>query len=113
MAWRFYATQNPLLTGEGIVSPILEGSLDVGGADPDLIVDRCLIEIKTAVHPENIAKPSWPWQLLAYALLDYDNAYELESVALYLGARGFSSMVAGRVRLPNGWPSCVADRGPA
>lgn len=88
MAWRFYATQKPLLTGEGIVGPIIEGALDVGGADPDLIVDRCLIEIKTAVHPKNIAKPSWPWQLLAYALLDYDNAYELESVALYLARQG-------------------------
>lgn len=82
MAWRFYATQKPLLTGRALVGA------DIGGTDPDLIVDRCLIEIKTAIDPGKITKPSWPWQLLGYALLDYGDFYELESVALYLARQG-------------------------
>jgi hypothetical protein len=82
MAWRFYMTQKPILTGDALVG------MDIGGGDPDLIVDGCLIEIKTAKDPGRISKRSWPWQLLAYALLDHSNAYELESVALYLARQG-------------------------
>jgi hypothetical protein len=104
MAWRFYDTQQSLLTGEATLSPIFEGTRDIG-ADADLIVDRCLIEIKTAVDPTSISKPSWPWQLLGYALLDYSDRYELESVALYLARQGllirwpldeYVRMLAGR-----------------
>ncbi len=82
MTWRFYETQKLLLAGDGRVG------MEVGGGDPDLIVDRCLIEIKTAKDPGEISKRSWAWRLLAYPLLDYGNAYELESVALYLARQG-------------------------
>lgn len=82
MTRRFYETQKVLLTGDGCVG------MAIGGGDVDLIVDGCLIEIKTAKDPGQISKPSWPWQLLAYALLDYGDAYELESVALYLARQG-------------------------
>jgi hypothetical protein len=87
IAWRFYDTQPELLAGDAILSPILSGTFDIG-ADPDLIVDWCLIEIKTAVDPGSISKPSWPWQLLGYALLDYDDAFEVDSVGLYLARQG-------------------------
>ena len=53
-----------------------------------MIVDRCLIEFKTAIDPNRISKSSWPWQLLGYALLDYDDEYGLDAVALYLARQG-------------------------
>jgi hypothetical protein len=88
MAWLFYKTQKALLRGkETLIGAFVEGERHVH-ADPDLIVDGCLIEIKTAVDPGKIKKPSWPWQLLGYALLDYSDRYELESVALYLARQG-------------------------
>jgi hypothetical protein len=105
MAWLFYETQRRLLRGkETLIGWFVEGERHVH-ADPDLIVDGCMIEIKTAVDPRHIKKPSWPWQLLAYALLDYSDRYKLESVALYLPRQGllvdwpldeYASMLAGR-----------------
>lgn len=101
----FFDTQRPLLDGETILNPIFTGSRDVGGADADVIVDRCLIEFKTAIDPNRISKASWPWQLLGYALLDYDDGYGLDAVGLYLARRGllvrwpiaeFAAALAGR-----------------
>jgi len=55
--------------------------LDIGGADADLVVDHCLIEIKATIRPKLSA--SWLYQLLGYALLDYSDRYEIHAVAIY------------------------------
>jgi hypothetical protein len=35
-----------------------------------------------------INKSSWPWQILGYVLLDYDDAFGIDQVALYLARQG-------------------------
>ncbi|MGN5380469.1 hypothetical protein ACQ4WX_35095 [Streptomyces lasalocidi] len=67
--------------------PHFPGSHDVGGADADLIVDRVLIDIKATIQPGKIGRAEL-YQLVGYALLDYDDVYELESIALYLARTG-------------------------
>lgn len=55
----------------------------VGGADADLIVDNCLYDIKTTIHPssDNI---SWMRQIVGYLLLDYKDDYNLDSIGIIL-----------------------------
>ena len=69
-----------------ILNPTFSGSADVGGADCDLILDRTLIDIKATIRP--IIKPEWIYQVLGYTLLDYDNAYELSGIGLYMARQG-------------------------
>ena len=69
--------------GESVtLNPHFEGSTDVGGADGDLILNRCLIDFKTTVNPK--LDPEWLRQLVGYVLLDYSNAHEIDSIAIYL-----------------------------
>ena len=85
MSWAFYETHSHLLSQRAILNPSFAwGSFHVGGADSDLIVGRCLIDIKTAVNPGKLAKPYWPYQLLGYALLDWDNHYRISELGVYL-----------------------------
>lgn len=65
-----------------ICNPTFEGSLDVGGADADLILDGKLCEIKTTVKPA--INPMALLQLAGYVLLDYGNEFEINKVGLYL-----------------------------
>lgn len=90
LSWLFMDTQQHLLAGTATLNPTFEGSMDIGGADGDVIVDHCIIDFKTAVDPKSIKKPSWPWQLLGYALLDYNDSLGLKSVGLYLARQGVS-----------------------
>jgi hypothetical protein len=105
MASAFCDGQQDLFAGNAVLKPTFSGSHDVGGADADLIVDGCLIEVKTAIDPGKISKRSWPWQLLGYALLDYENTYRIDSVGLYLARQAlllrwplgeFASKLAGQ-----------------
>jgi hypothetical protein len=84
---RFHAIVGPD-AGDAVFKPTFSGGSAIGGADADLIVDRCLIEVKATINPGKIGKASWPWQLLGYALLDLDNRYELSELALYLARQG-------------------------
>jgi hypothetical protein len=88
MAELFCRTQRELVAGDAVFKPTFSGSNAIGGADADLTVDRCLIEVKATINPGKIGKASWPWQLLGYALLDLDNRYELSELALYLARQG-------------------------
>jgi len=69
-----------------VLNPTFSGSNDVGGADADLIVDRCLIEIKTS----KLAKiePSWLRQLVGYLLLDYTDEHHIQSLGIYMARQG-------------------------
>lgn len=82
----FFARYGVLLTRPYFLNPTFAGSHDVGGADADVIVSTCLIDLKTTTWPN--LKRDWLHQLLGYVLLDYDDKYHLEWVALYMARQG-------------------------
>jgi hypothetical protein len=65
-----------------VVGPVFAGSQSVGGADGDLIAGTCLVDFKTSKEPKLEARMIH--QLVAYALLDYDDDYHLEEAAVYM-----------------------------
>lgn len=84
MTTRFYDDQRGLLAAAHVeLSPTFAGGSEIGGADADLIVNNCLIDVKAMIDPATYSHP-WPWQLLGYWLLDFEDAHELKSVAIYL-----------------------------
>ena len=67
--------------------PDFAGSPDVEGADADLIVGGLLIDTKGTVAPSRLRKPEF-YQLLGYALLDYDDEYRIGGLGFYLSRFG-------------------------
>ena len=59
----------------------------VGGADADPILDGCLYDVKTTLRPRRGLTPMLR-QLLGYALLDWDNEFELDRVGFYWSRQG-------------------------
>ena len=57
----------------------------ISGADADLIDDGCLIELKVV---KTIEATKFIRQTLAYALLDVDDGWKLDSVGVYLARQG-------------------------
>jgi hypothetical protein len=82
----FYNTQAHLLSRPHLLNPTFAGSIDVGGADADIIVDGCLIDIKTTKQSK--ADAAWIRQLAGYLLLDYHDTYRLNAVGLYFARHG-------------------------
>lgn len=68
-----------------VCNPDFAGSGDVGGADADLLLGQCLVDLKVSVRPVKLAQGLR--QLLGYVLLDYEDDYQIREVALY-AARG-------------------------
>ena len=67
--------------GERVVlAPELAGRFGIA----DVVVGRCLVEIKTALEPEK-GLERWLDQLLGYVLLDWFDALCIDTIALYLG----------------------------
>jgi hypothetical protein len=62
------------------------GSADVGGADCDMIVDGCLIEIKATIKDqittENLR------QIVGYCLLDYGDEFSIRRAAIHFVRQG-------------------------
>lgn len=83
----FYREAPNFLVAPVIVGPEFAGSVDIGGADGDLIVGRCLVEIKT-VAPKNPPYSDWVRQLLGYVFLDYDDQYRISEVEIYFARHG-------------------------
>lgn len=67
-------------TGRVILAPELGG----GDGVADLVIGRCLVEVKTALDPAP-GMGGWLNQVLAYALLDWSDALCVDTVAVYLG----------------------------
>jgi hypothetical protein len=88
LSWKFYDRHRDLLMHDAVLNPTFAGSSMIGGADADLIVDRCLIELKTTINPRRFADRSWPWQLLGYVLLDFGDRYIISGVGVYLSRQG-------------------------
>jgi len=67
--------------GPWVLGPTFAGSALIGGADGDLIAAGLLLEVKTT------SKLSLPvtdmLQVISYALLDFDDAYRLDTVGLF------------------------------
>jgi hypothetical protein len=85
---RLFASHLPELARQPLfLNPIFAGSGEIGGADADLISDGCLIDVKTTVDPK-FTRTRLLYQLLGYVLLDYDDAYAIRSVGVYLSRQG-------------------------
>lgn len=72
---------------ERICGPVFAGSPDVGGADADFILNGRLIDSKSTTRPDRIGTPEI-YQLAGYLLLDYEDAYRITDVSLYLARQG-------------------------
>ena len=87
LSWLFYDQYRQQLSDiTAVMNPTFLGSTDIGGADADLIMDNCLIDIKTEMDPK-----VWnriPYQLLGYTLLDYEDRYQLNEVGIYFARQG-------------------------
>ena len=86
MSRLFYERCQEQLSDTAILNPTFEGSRDVGGADGDMILGSCLIDIKTTIRAR--IERNWLYQLLGYVLLDYSDEYRLDSVGVYLARQG-------------------------
>ncbi len=71
-----------------LLNPTFRGSNDVGGADADLIVDGCLVELKASIYPK--LDPAWLRQLVGYLLLDYGDRYHITYVSIYMVRQGMT-----------------------
>ena len=87
LSWLFFESDHHLLSDSAVLNPNFSGSHHVGGADADLIVDGCLMEIKATTQPSKEWK-ALLYQLLGYALLDYDDQYGIEQVGVYFARQG-------------------------
>jgi len=76
-----------LITRSAILNPRFDGSVEIGGADADVIVDGMLLELKTT-KKDTFERVDHLYQLLGYVLLDYANEYDLDAVGIYLARRG-------------------------
>lgn len=85
LSWRFIETQHELVHRPAVLNPTFAGSLDVGGADADLIVEDLLIDLKSSRNP--LTKEDLH-EALAYVLLDYDDAFKIGRLGLYAARRG-------------------------
>ncbi len=79
LSWAFYDRMFPAgwLSRPTVPNPTFDN-----GSSGDLIVDGCLVEIKTTVKPK--LKREWLYQLLQYALLDREDRYGIREVGVYL-----------------------------
>lgn len=70
-----------------VCGPVFAGSSDIGGADADFILDGLLLDCKATTRPRHLGREE-VYQLAGYLLLDYDNAYRIDQVGLYLSRQG-------------------------
>jgi len=88
LSWAFHDTCHDLIRGARkiVLNPKIEGSGEVGGADADLILDGCLLEIKALINPirDSARFRETLHQLLGYVLLDYGDHYKIRDVGIYL-----------------------------
>ena len=84
---RYRTAMSDFLNKPATLNPTFQGSLDVDGADADLLVDGCLIELKSSrkrLDSNDIR------QVLGYCLLDYDDERGITSFTIYRTRYGVS-----------------------
>ena len=84
---RFRTAMSDFLNMPAVLNPTFSGSRDVGGADADLIIDGCLIELKSS--RKNLDSDDLR-QVLGYCLLDYDGTHRISSLAIYRTRHGIT-----------------------
>jgi hypothetical protein len=67
--------------GPWALGPTFSGSAVIGGADGDLIAAGLLLELKTSAKLTLAVKDLF--QVIGYALLDFDDEYKLTEVAIF------------------------------
>lgn len=82
LSWAFYDQHVDLLTKPATLNPNFDGSEDVGGADADLVLDGCLLDVKTTINPQCL-HAEWFYQLLGYVLLDHRDRHAIREVGIY------------------------------
>lgn len=82
LSYAFHADRSMLFSKAAVLNPTFAGSAGIGGADADIIVGGCLIDFKASIN-QPLETP-WLWQLLGYALLDYDDKYKISSLGIYM-----------------------------
>ncbi|NUV78206.1 hypothetical protein [Streptomyces fungicidicus] len=109
-----FTTLRGLPADRRICGPVFNGSLHVGGADADFVLDRALIDCKATIRPERLGRAEI-YQLAGYLLLDYSNQYAIEKVSLYLSRQGalidwsvadFLGLLGARLGLPDLRAAC-------
>lgn len=81
LSWAFYDEGFPreLLSSPAVINPMFtEKGVGYNG---DLIVDGCLVDVKTTVQPK--LSREWIYQLLHYVLLDNEDRYSIREVGIY------------------------------
>lgn len=82
------AARDPLarfVNRSAVLNPTFSWSNRVGGADADLIVDGCLLELKTSCDTGLTGEVAR--QLLGYILLDGDDRYQIRDLAVFYARR--------------------------
>jgi hypothetical protein len=87
-SWQFYESSHDMMARPVTLNPRFDGSLDVGGADADFILDGRLIDIKSTVRSDLHKLPDWLRQLVGYVLLDYSDRHRIQSVGFYFARHG-------------------------
>ncbi|GAC1405264.1 MAG: hypothetical protein NVSMB49_24490 [Ktedonobacteraceae bacterium] len=82
----FFDQFQHLLSLPTILNPNFAGSKDVGGADADLVIDNCLVDIKTSVASKIAA--DYLYQLVGYLLLDYNDNLKMNAAGIYMARQG-------------------------
>lgn len=70
------------------LGPTFAGSALMGGADADLVAARLLVEIKTTAKAPSLGIVDL-FQMIGYVLLDFDDYYEIDSIALFSTRYGY------------------------
>jgi hypothetical protein len=79
--WLGFADEVETIDRGFVCNPRFVGSDDIGGADADLLLGDCLLELKCSKRELNLADVLR--QLLGYVLLDYDDVYGVQRVGVY------------------------------
>ena len=82
-----FARMRKLPAPARICGPVFDGSMHLGGADADFILNRRLIDCKATIRPDLMSR-SEIYQLAGYLLLDYTDVYGINMVGLYLSRQG-------------------------
>ena len=71
---------------KGVVNPVFAGSLSVGGADADLVINGLLVDLKTTSKSGTAGADVM--QAIGYLMLDWDDSTHINELGLYYARHG-------------------------
>ncbi len=72
-----------------VLNPLFQGSVEIGGADADIIIGKTLFEFKCISKLNAPKLRDTILQLLGYVLLDYKDEYALSDLGIYFARQRF------------------------